>query len=82
MNRKPNYLSKQLVGVGIIGLLLLWSSPLLAGTLSMALRLLFGRSAGSAFCMVPLAVTGGILLWSACYGLIRLALQKNGKDDQ
>ena len=41
MDRKPNYLSKQLVGVGIIGLVLLWSSPQLAGSLSMLLRLRF-----------------------------------------
>lgn len=82
MNRKPNYLSKQLVGVGIIGLLLLWSSPQLADALSMALRLLFGGMTSAAFCMVPLAVTGGILLWSACYGLVRLALQNSGKDGQ
>lgn len=82
MDRKPNYLSKQLVGVGIIGLVLLWSSPQLAGSLSMLLRLRFDGITNTAFCMVPLAVTGGILLWSACYGLVRLALQKNGKDDQ
>ena len=82
MNRKTDSLRKQLVGVGIIGLLLLWSSPQLADALSMALRLLFGGMTSAAFCMVPLAVTGGILLWSACYGLVRLALQKNGKDDQ
>lgn len=81
MDRRPNYLSKQLVGVGIIGLVLLWSSPQLADSLSMLLRLRFDGITNTAFCMVPIVITGGILLWGSCYGLIRLALQKSGKDN-
>lgn len=82
MNPKSNFLWRQLVGVGIVGLVLLWGSPLLAESLSIILRHWFDEVTSTAFCMVPIAVTGGVLLWGACYGLIRLALQKGSEDEK